>query len=279
MRVAYGRVVIRGISVGSVPVSTPDRSSCPRLRAGGASKKIRTTCSTPRLYKPCRPDTFYEVRLSYYASKQDTSDIPTATVDPDLDSDAWFYVTPGTQRRFQLGEQKRLSLRGDLSSQVTRGHFLKAGFNLTRLMLTVIFDAREDTKTRNRRLYYYGKRGQLREGMTPMELTGVHSGQNEFEGLIVNAGLRYERFWGAEVPLYITQAAPMTQSYTRFVKYTPWGKMEPLQWILLGWGFPIRLRIDRRSTSSMGSTTRGPNLDSSSGIADLCGPGLSGQER
>ena len=185
--------------------------------------------------------TFYEVRLSYYASKQDTSDIPTATVDPDLDSDAWFYVTPGTQRRFQLGEQKRLSLRGDLSSQVTRGHFLKAGFNLTRFDAYSIFDAREDTKTRNRRLYYYGKRGQLREGMTPMELTGYIQDKMEFEGLIVNAGLRYERFWGAEVPLYITQAAPMTQSYTRFVKYTPWGKMEPLQWILprLGVSHPV----------------------------------------
>ena len=185
--------------------------------------------------------TFYEVRLSYYASKQDTSDIPGETIDPDLDNDAWYYVTPGAQRRFQLGEQNRLSLRGDLSSQVTRGHFLKAGFNLTRFDAYRIFDAREDTKTRNRRLYYYGKRGQLQEGMTPMELTGYIQDKMEFEGLIVNAGLRYERFWGADVPLYITQAAPMTQSYTRFVKYTPWGKMEPHQWILprLGVSHPV----------------------------------------
>jgi hypothetical protein len=189
------------------------------------------------------PKTFYEVRLSYITGKRDTADVPSETVKPLTDEDGWFYTTSGANRQFELSEQNRLSLRTDFSSQMHRSHFIKAGFHLVRydahrLTLT------EKAKGKNRYMIYFGNRSRIGEGVTPSELFVYLQDKMEFEGLIINAGLRLERFWGAKAPMWPSQGSPMGLTYTRYMKTAQFGDMQPQQWILprLGISHPITSR-------------------------------------
>ncbi len=73
------------------------------------------------------PRTFYEVRLSRSVSKQDTAaGSHDTTLANFQDKDAWFNI--GRQAaRWGLSERQRLGLKVDLSSQVTKGNFVKTG--------------------------------------------------------------------------------------------------------------------------------------------------------
>ena len=184
--------------------------------------------------------TFYEVRLSRYGSMQDTLDVPAQTVDPVLDKDGWFYADTGQLRDYQLGEQKRFTLKTDLSSQVTRGHFVKAGLSLTRYdSYSTSFT--EDAGAKNRYIVHFGKQAQFGEGVTPWEFSGFIQDKMEFEGLIVNAGLRLERFWGEKVPLIPFQGAPMSNTLSRYQANVEYGNMRALTWYMprLGISHPI----------------------------------------
>ncbi len=184
--------------------------------------------------------TFYEVRLSRYSSTQDTLNVPTLTVDPTLDQDGWYYADTGQIQDYQLGAQTRYTLKVDLSSQVTRGHFVKAGLSLTR------YDSYQTNFTetaggKNRYIIHYGKYGEFGEGVTPWEFSGYVQDKMEFEGLIVNAGMRIERFWGEKVPLIPFQGAPMTNTLTRYQANTQYGDMKAYTWYMprLGISHPI----------------------------------------
>ena len=184
--------------------------------------------------------TFYEVRLSYIASNQDTIDIPSTTVNPSLDNDGWYYTDPGQRRDLRVGQQNKLAARFDLASQVTRTHFLKGGFTFYRYdnWKTETF---EDVDERNRWLIYWGKRYEPGVGITPTELHAYVQDKMEFEGLIINAGFRYERYSGGVVPLYPYQGAPMGYNYTRFRNHVTYGDMQPMNWFMprVGISHPI----------------------------------------
>jgi len=77
------------------------------------------------------PRTLYEARLSGFFTKVDTSLVPLHTSDFVYDKDGRYSVDRDNYI-YDIAERNRLQFRFDLSSQVTKGHFLKAGIELTR---------------------------------------------------------------------------------------------------------------------------------------------------
>lgn len=184
--------------------------------------------------------TFYEVRLSYIASKQDTMDTPSVTINPSKDNDGWFYTDPGQTRDLHVGEQSKLALRFDMATQMTRTHFLKGGFTFYRYD-TWKTETYEEANERNRWFIYWGKRYEPGVGVTPTEIHAYVQDKMEFEGLIINAGFRYERFSGGVAPLFPYQGSPMGYTYSRFRENVQYGDMQPMNWFMprVGISHPI----------------------------------------
>ncbi len=188
------------------------------------------------------PRTFYELKVSRIFSKQDTAGVPAVTTAPNRDKAGWFYTTPGTVRDYYAGEQTRYNIKGDISSQVTRGHFLKAGFDFTRFN-SWIMSYGETAGGLNRSLVYWGDHARIGKGVTPYELQAYIQDKMEFEGMVVNAGFRYERFGGQDVPLYPYQSWTTSDTFTRRVR-APYTKMKALNWFMprIGISHPISSR-------------------------------------
>ncbi|OGG43501.1 MAG: hypothetical protein A3F84_29520, partial [Candidatus Handelsmanbacteria bacterium RIFCSPLOWO2_12_FULL_64_10] len=133
--------------------------------------------------------TFYDLRLSRYRTKIDSSNVPPATEDIRRDKDGWFYL-PRAYHAFQQGERTRFQIQLDFSSQVTKGHLLKTGFDMMRYSM---WDLREQfTNKTDRYVEFIGKDHQFRKPFRPI-LGGVYvQDKMEFQGLVVNAGLRFD---------------------------------------------------------------------------------------
>ena len=136
------------------------------------------------------PKTFYEVRVSFQRTALDTSDVPSETTDIIRGANG-FYGTRDIHA-FSWARRTRILLKGDLSSQVTRGHFVKAGFEIIRNSIEqqdVIFNT---TRERNIRLLGKGDPIVGMEPFNPATYAAYIQDKMEFEGLIVNLGVRYE---------------------------------------------------------------------------------------
>jgi len=150
------------------------------------------------------PKTFYELRLAYSGSTRDTTNIqPHFTVAPELTSDRttdghytiYREVTDWDRRSY-----KRTSLKADLSSQVNKQHFVKTGIEMIRY--NNWFQSYWSAGPTNRRLEWFGKdfhsssfwpNGE-NKGLNPMDVGIYLQDKIEFEGMIVNAGVRGEAF-------------------------------------------------------------------------------------
>ena len=136
------------------------------------------------------PKTFYEVRVSFQSTSLDTSGVPSETTDIVRGANG-FYGTRDIHA-FSWARRTRILLKGDLSSQVTRGHFVKAGFEIIRNSIEqqdVIFNT---TRERNIRLLGKGDPIVGMEPFNPATYAAYIQDKMEFEGLVVNLGVRYE---------------------------------------------------------------------------------------
>ena len=71
-----------------------------------------------------------------------------------------------------------------------------------------------------------GKGGVPGEGQTPTELGFYVQDKMEFEGLIVNAGLRFDMFYGIDAPFYGGFRSFMYDSVSKF-QHIPYSRLEP----------------------------------------------------
>ncbi len=187
------------------------------------------------------PRTFYELRLSQYQSTQDTSGVSNTTADIGSDSDGWFYTDRGDVRAYTLGQQTRSGLRFDLSSQLTKTHFYKIGIDFTGYSNHFIREGNTPGDARKQILYI----GDPEPGTPtePRQFAAYIQDKMEFEGFIVNAGIRYDRFWGANVPV---MGALRAFQYTTMSRYltAPRYPMKPIvNWSpRLGISHPITYR-------------------------------------
>ena len=145
------------------------------------------------------PKTFYEVKIARSASMIDTAEVPTYTNNPLRDNDGWFAVERFASQ-YQIKYRKTWQLKADFSSQVTRGHFVKAGVDLVRHgMYTTLFT--QDTAVR-RHIEGAGYKGiDIDKPANPVIGALYIQDKMEFEGLIINAGLRFDWLDAGEVPM------------------------------------------------------------------------------
>lgn len=137
------------------------------------------------------PKTFYELRLSYQSTKLDTSGVPAAT--QDIVRDAKGFYEARDLHAFSYADRSRFVLKADVSSQATRGHFFKAGFEIIRSSLYQHEENFNTTRSRNVRLVGEGDPIVGMSAFNPITYAAYVQDKMEFEGLVVNAGIRVDR--------------------------------------------------------------------------------------
>ena len=174
------------------------------------------------------PRTFYEVSVSRYRSRTDTSGVGNKTTRARTDSDGYFYIGRDDVWAYKVGEQNRYSVKADVSSQATRGHFAKTGFEFMTFSNWWTWtgmtpgDAKRDIR-------YIGQ-PEPGEAVTPRQFSVYVQDKMEFEGLIVNVGLRYDRMWGQDVQLLPTFTSGWYNAMDTFIQ-APTGPMRTIS----GW--------------------------------------------
>jgi len=161
------------------------------------------------------PKVNYELNLSWSGFKQTAKDIPDSTTNPRYDEAGWFYLGRSVVN-YSESERNRLGLKLDLSYQAFNNHFLKTGVDLTRYETwsTDIYDFPE-----YRSVLYLGRNHQIGKPLTPLQAAFYVQDKMEFEGLVVNAGVRMDHFNADyEYPATIALAASdfMYNTFSRF---------------------------------------------------------------
>ena len=204
------------------------------------------------------PKTFYEVKLSRYATTIDTSDIPATTTSPRKDKDGWFTIARDVVA-WQLLNSRTYNMKVDLSSQVSKSHFLKIGFDVskysvwetwfewpTSLERWIRFVAKKEDAPRptpgqsyidlvqNRIKSGQGPLGRdaLGTPVKPLQMAFYVQDKMEFEGMVVNLGMRYDRFNVNEDQLNIRAfpSSPMYTGMTRIRQAPRVPGKSPQQW-------------------------------------------------
>ncbi len=171
--------------------------------SGVGKSKITDNVTYASLTHTLSPTTFYEMKLSRYSTVQDTMDVrypldkfgfPLASF-AQKDLDGWFNVKPATVVDYNLLEQSRVNVKADLSSQVTKGHLAKAGVDVTRYSLWQLHYFSPNPGRRN--VYWVNRVGnlpQVKAPVNPIQTAFYVQDKMEFEGMVINAGLRFDAF-------------------------------------------------------------------------------------
>ena len=138
------------------------------------------------------PRTFYEVRLARSRSQMDTVQGTYDTTKANhQDAANWFNI--GRQAaRWGLYDRQRLSFKVDLSSQLTKGNFVKTGIEMIYGGIDMIH--RFDSSPGARGLLVIGKEGVIGEQVHPFFVNAYIQDKMEFQGMIVNLGFRMDTF-------------------------------------------------------------------------------------
>ena len=157
------------------------------------------------------PKTFYEVRVGRSTTTWDTTGIylgdannngkkdpgetfgvPTVTTLPRKDADGWFFVDREVAMWID-SDRKRWSFKADLSSQLTKGNFVKTGLEL--ITYNAYFQQWAARSTTDHWISFYsGGDEPWKVGSPAKPIRGAFYVQDkmEFEGMIVNVGLRLD---------------------------------------------------------------------------------------
>jgi hypothetical protein len=180
------------------------------------------------------PKTFYELRLSLSKSTRDTTGLPTGggaaspettiTGNPVKDVSG-FYTVFREVVDWQRFNRERLILKADLSSQINKQNFVKTGIEVTRY--NNWNQDYESAGPSSREVRWYSKTysdtdflpGGANTGVNPIEVGLYLQDKIEFEGMIVNAGIRADALYTKElttdVDAYYGAKSPMWKSMTR----------------------------------------------------------------
>ncbi len=171
------------------------------------------------------PKTFYEIKVSHYVSREDSSETTGKTTsDQRTDKSGHFYLGRERMWNYTIAEQKRTTLKVDLSSQFRKGHFIKTGVEFVKYSNWFTWEVMFPDG--QKAIEFIGKGGVPGEGQTPTELGFYVQDKMEFEGLIVNAGLRFDMFYGIDAPFYGGFRSFMYDSVSKF-QHIPYSRLEP----------------------------------------------------
>jgi len=161
------------------------------------------------------PMLYYDLKVSWTGASQEARAIPDSTTEPRMDKDGWFYLGRDAVT-YGESERNRFGVKFDLSYQAFKNHFIKTGFDYTKFATwsTTIYEFPE-----YRSVLYLGKNHKIGESLTPQQWAFYLQDKMEFEGLVINAGVRVDHFEpDYEIPVTIGYAASnyMYNSFTRF---------------------------------------------------------------
>lgn len=161
--------------------------------------------------------TFYEIKLSSLWTRRNLGSSPSPTSVPDSlivnpanrqidwdkiipqvikSPDEFYYMRGNDAFRNEL--TRTISLDASFSSQITKSHLLNAGLQLN----SYLIDVDNNLNVRE------GSGGPIeRYKFKPFEFAIYAQDKMEFEGLIANAGLRFD-VWSSEAFYYLDQFAP-----------------------------------------------------------------------
>ncbi len=160
--------------------------------------------------------TFYEVRLARSQTVNDTMDTHPWSENPRNDRAGWFYIDREVASWVDT-DRKRYSIKADLSSQLTRGNFVKTGFEIIRYNTYYTFWS-SGSKTANRFTMSAGGDTPWIMDTPAKPIRGAFYVQDkmEFEGLIANLGVRldFNKHTHKELMFSGMHTAPMWKFYT-----------------------------------------------------------------
>ena len=162
------------------------------------------------------------MRVSWYREKHDTVGVPTIegeglTEDIRRDADGYFTAAPRKKTDYQYTNRERINLKFDLSSQITKGHFVKTGAEVGFDKVLTTWERWQSMTSFSLRVA--GKPYTRDKPWEPIQSSWYIQDKMEFHGLVLSVGLRYDRLdWGTQVPEGehgLWSMAPMTKSWTR----------------------------------------------------------------
>ena len=204
----------------------------PADEAGAGIANVKHDLAYISLTHTLSNKTFYEARLSYYRDATDTTNVPGVTsqfgggiTEPlRKDQDGVFTIGPRRVSIWINDHRARLNFKLDYSSQINKNHFIKTGIDLTRH--TYWWNQINWPQAGKSRYQLAGVPYEMGQPIHPIQSAFYLQDKMEFEGIIVNLGIRYDRHdhngdfysplannaWGG---------APMTNSWSRQRKFMP----------------------------------------------------------
>lgn len=134
--------------------------------------------------------TFYELKIANSINSQTPEDTPVSTTEIRTDKDDWFYL-PRDIHAFNKGERKRFSVKFDFTSQITPSNLIKTGIDYTDYKVWA-FNYKDVLN--NRSFSYIGNNHKLESPINPKQFAWYIQDKMEYKGLVVNAGIRMDRF-------------------------------------------------------------------------------------
>ncbi len=176
--------VMRGVEHNSLNLFLPEDYS------GAGTQDMSQSVVYGTVMHSLSPKTFYELRVSYQQRDIKNEGVPAAT--EAIRRDSFGFHLARDYHGTRASELKRWFLKADLSSQVTKGHLVKAGAEFTRYSVLESGEIFVDAKRRH--VYMVGK-GDVVIGMEPfhpIQYGAYIQDKMEFEGLVINAGVRFD---------------------------------------------------------------------------------------
>ena len=204
----------------------------PAGEAGAGIAKVKQDLAYASLTHTLSPKTFYEAKLSYFRDATDTTGVPGVTsqfgggITETLrkDQDGVFTLGPRDVSIWINDHRARQNFKFDFSSQVNKNHFLKTGIDITRH--TYWWNQINWPQAGRSRYQLSGVPYEMSVPIHPIQSALYVQDKMEFQGIIVNAGLRYDRHdangdYFSPVPNNTWTGAPMTNSWSRIRKFMP----------------------------------------------------------
>ena len=172
--------------------------------SGAGGRRITDQVTYASLTHTVSPKTFYEARVSFYATAEDTQHTNwprdqfgfPLTVFGEKDLDGWFNVKPNYVANYTIADRSRLNLKLDVSSQVTKGHFVKTGMDLTRFSIYYLnYNAPNPSQRIVDFITHSGNLPDAKAPINPIQIGFYLQDKMEFEGMVMNAGIRFDALY------------------------------------------------------------------------------------
>ena len=204
----------------------------PANEAGAGIANVKHDLAYISLTHTLSNKTFYEARLSYYRDATDTTNVPGVTsqfgggiTEPlRKDQDGVFTIGPRRVSIWINDHRARLNFKLDYSSQINKNHFIKTGIDLTRH--TYWWNQINWPQAGKSRYQLAGVPYEMGEPINPIQSAFYLQDKMEFEGIIVNLGIRYDRHdhngdFYSPLANNAWSGTPMTNSWSRQRKFMP----------------------------------------------------------